>query len=274
MSAVVPIPAWLTGDIVPLAWCWRVERSDGLMLGFTTHDARLTLAGEHYSPAPGIRPSAIHQAMGLEGDSVDIAGALSADTISSADLRNGRWNNAAMMLFAVNWEAPDTDPIVITRGQLGSVVQQGDRFSAELSGRDPMLDEPLIPETSSACRATLGDGRCRVALAGRVHRAVVTAVDGRNLTLDHSFADGVLSFGRLRWLSGERRGLSAVIASQKGTQLRLTTSVPVAPGTSVEVTEGCDKRAATCRTRFANIANFRGEPHLPGMDLLTRYPGG
>ena len=20
-------------------------------------------------------------------------------------------------------------------------------------------------------------------------------------------------------------------------------------------------------------ANFRGEPHLPGMDLLTRYPG-
>ena len=42
----------------------------------------------------------------------------------------------------------------------------------------------------------------------------------------------------------------------------------------VSLTEGCDKRFATCRTRFANSANFRGEPHLPGNDLLTRYPGG
>jgi hypothetical protein len=42
----------------------------------------------------------------------------------------------------------------------------------------------------------------------------------------------------------------------------------------VELTQGCDKRAATCAERFANIANFRGEPHLPGFDLLTRFPGG
>jgi uncharacterized phage protein (TIGR02218 family) len=37
--------------------------------------------------------------------------------------------------------------------------------------------------------------------------------------------------------------------------------------------EGCDKRLETCRDRFANTLNFRGEPHLPGNDLLTRYPG-
>ena len=33
------------------------------------------------------------------------------------------------------------------------------------------------------------------------------------------------------------------------------------------------KLFATCRDRFANAQNFRGEPHLPGNDLLTRYPG-
>jgi hypothetical protein len=37
--------------------------------------------------------------------------------------------------------------------------------------------------------------------------------------------------------------------------------------------EGCDKQMATCSARFANAVNFRGEPYLPGMDLLTRYPG-
>jgi hypothetical protein len=41
----------------------------------------------------------------------------------------------------------------------------------------------------------------------------------------------------------------------------------------IELREGCDKRFETCVSRFANAANFRGEPHLPGNDLLTRYPG-
>ena len=46
------------------------------------------------------------------------------------------------------------------------------------------------------------------------------------------------------------------------------------PGDRVELIEGCDKSLATCAGRFANALNFRGEPHLPGNDLLTRYPGG
>jgi hypothetical protein len=35
------------------------------------------------------------------------------------------------------------------------------------------------------------------------------------------------------------------------------------------------KMVRTCsqQVRFANAANFRGEPYLPGTDLLTRYPG-
>jgi uncharacterized phage protein (TIGR02218 family) len=44
-------------------------------------------------------------------------------------------------------------------------------------------------------------------------------------------------------------------------------------GARIELREGCDKRFETCRDRFANATNFRGEPHLPGNDLLTRYPG-
>ena len=51
------------------------------------------------------------------------------------------------------------------------------------------------------------------------------------------------------------------------------TPFPVAPGEAAELRQGCDKRLDTCRERFANVLNFRGEPHLPGNDLLTRYPG-
>jgi uncharacterized phage protein (TIGR02218 family) len=47
----------------------------------------------------------------------------------------------------------------------------------------------------------------------------------------------------------------------------------VEAGCRVELRDGCDKRFETCVTRFGNAVNFRGEPHLPGNDLLTRYPG-
>jgi hypothetical protein len=36
--------------------------------------------------------------------------------------------------------------------------------------------------------------------------------------------------------------------------------------------QGCDRRLATCRERFDNIANFRGFPHIPGNDFVLKYP--
>lgn len=36
--------------------------------------------------------------------------------------------------------------------------------------------------------------------------------------------------------------------------------------------ETCDKRWVTCRSRFANSANFRGFPDVPGDDFLTAVP--
>jgi len=159
---------------------------------------------------------------------------------------------------------------------LGSVTSDGVQFSAELGSRDGWLDGTLVPETSAECRAELGDAQCRVALAGRTRRAVVAGVSGDALTLTGSWAGDSLAFGRLRWLDGAARGLWSVIVAQDGAVLTLG-DVPDGVGIAgqrVELIEGCDKRAATCAARFGNIANFRGEPHLPGMDLLTRFPGG
>jgi len=42
-------------------------------------------------------------------------------------------------------------------------------------------------------------------------------------------------------------------------------------GTRAELRAGCDHTIATCSSRFGNAINFRGEPFLPGNDLLARY---
>lgn len=268
------IPAWLTAPVVPLAWCWRIERRDGVRIGLTTHDRDLVIGGLAYRAAPGIRPSAIRQAMGLAGDRMDIEGALTADMLSAADLASGRWNGARLTLLCADWEAAEDRHIVIAEGRLGEVAMQGQAFSAELRGGDDWLERPVVPISSAGCRAELGDRRCGVALAALTHRRVTSAASGQAVTVPGA-PDG-LAYGRLRWLGGPSRGLSATIIAQSGDVLTLADPVPkgAAAGMTVELIAGCDKRAETCRTRFHNIANFRGEPHLPGTDLLTRYPGG
>lgn len=267
--------AWLNDAVVPIAWCWRIARRDGVVLGLTTHDAPLMLGGMVYQSAPGIRPSAIVQRRGLTGDMMDIAGALSADAISAADLADGRWDGARLTLLIADWQAPEQRHLTIAAGALGAVASDGRRFTAELSARDAVLDAPACPETSAECRAELGDNQCRVAMAGRMASATIVAVEGRDLVMSASWPDGDYSYGRARWMSGGARGLTVHIAAQSGNRLtcgRLPEQA--AAGDRIMLRQGCDKRAETCASRFANITNFRGEPHLPGIDLLTRFPGG
>jgi uncharacterized phage protein (TIGR02218 family) len=67
---------------------------------------------------------------------------------------------------------------------------------------------------------------------------------------------------------------SPILAIEEGVViLRDPPRGSIEAGARLWIGEGCDKRFATCRDRFGNAANFRGEPHLPGNDLLTRYTG-
>ena len=48
------MPAFLERDLLSAAFCWRLERRDGVALGFTTHDRDLRRGGLVYRAAPGM----------------------------------------------------------------------------------------------------------------------------------------------------------------------------------------------------------------------------
>lgn len=80
--------------------------------------------------------------------------------------------------------------------------------------------------------------------------------------------------GSARWLDGPHAGMSmGIVTINDG---RLLLDAPIAegltPGLRLILREGCDHRLETCATRFDNAVNFRGEPFLPGNDLVARYP--
>lgn len=89
------------------------------------------------------------------------------------------------------------------------------------------------------------------------------------------FTPGQLAYGSARWLTGPNAGLEFSIVDNGAAAMELQTmpQAPVHAGDKIQVIEGCDKLMTTCATRFGNGINFRGEPYLPGNDLLTRYPG-
>jgi uncharacterized phage protein (TIGR02218 family) len=275
MSGGVDIAAMLARPLVTLAFCWRLERRDGVTIGLTSHDRDLTVGGLVYRAAPGMVPSAIRDGIGLEPASMDVAGGLSADAISAADLAAGRWDGAALALWLTEWEAPGALWLPLARGTIGGVERKGEAFAAELTGAAALLEAAVAPSTSPDCRARLGDRQCRVDMAGRRRLVSVNAVEGERVTVSGGLEAGLYGFGLVRWLTGANAGLAQAVIDNDAGGLDLSEApvFAVVAGTLALLTEGCDRQMATCAERFGNGANFRGEPYLPGNDLLTRYPG-
>jgi len=268
--------SWLAQELTSVAFCWRLERRDGVAIGLTSHDRDLQVDGLLHRAAPGMTPSAIRREEGLEPETVDAGGALAAEAIRADDLATGRWDGARVTLFAADWTAPARQ-VPLSKGMVGAVELTERGFTAELRGLAAALDQPVAEETSPECRAELGDRRCRVAMAARRRFARTVSADGPALVLDVAEpVPGAWANGRLRWFGGANAGLEAMVAVSDGATLtlRLPPAFAVEAGDLVEVSEGCDRSLETCATRFNNATNFRGEPFLPGIDLLTRYPGG
>ncbi|MDZ7281072.1 DUF2163 domain-containing protein [Sphingomonas sanguinis] len=256
--------------------CWRIERRDGVTIGLTGHDHDLWIEGLRYRAAPGLTPSAILRGDGLAPDLMEASGALTSAAIGERDLLSGRWDGASVAAIAVDWSGENA-PVPLGQGTIGAVQLGEGGFTAELRGVAASLDRPVAEETSPDCRASLGGKRCRVAMAGRRRFVRVAAWDGEvALTVDATEpVANAYGQGRLIWFGGDNAGLEAMVARSEGNRLWLSAAPAfgVAPGALIELVEGCDKRLETCLSRFGNVVNFRGEPFLPGIDLLTRYPG-
>lgn len=342
----------LAGIVTTLATCWRVQRQDGVVFGFTDHDRDLVVGGTPYRASTGYQRSAIGSRADLSVDENEINGILSAAEITEADLRAGLWDGAEVRVFLVNHQDLTMGEIKLRRGQLGEVIVQDDgTFSAELRGLSQALQQTIGEQYSPECRADLGDGRCRVPIApplmgrnaayavgailrafsdtgaagslreeGRLYECTTAGTTGPSpptyaTTLGATTADGTVVWtARQAWALGGRvqaspdrsqvqaetllgiggyangwfdggvltfeTGLNAGVsrdvvdwvAATRTALLFLPLPYAIAAGDVFRIAPGCDKRLATCRDKFANRLNFRGEPYVPGGNVLIDTP--
>lgn len=262
--------ALLDRELDTVATFWRIWRTDGVALGFTTQDRDLWFDGLLHRAAPGLTPSAIRRTSGFSDEGADVEGALAHDCIAGADIAAGRYDGATVVIGAVDWEVLES--AILYRGTIDNVGREGNAFTAELASAKAALAIDPVPRSSPACRARFCDVGCGLSPPRFTWRATVESVTDTRVVftgLDPALHRG----GELRWRDGPLAGLSAQVLAADESGLVLDCPIDaIEPGTMAFLREGCDHTIVTCAARFGNAANFQGEPFLPGTDLLAHYP--
>lgn len=276
------LQAKLDSGVTTLAHCWKLTRRDGVVQGFTDHDDDLVVDSVTYRAGTGFTSSEAASRFDLSVDGAEIAGALSDDALNESDLAAGRYDAASVETWLVDWSDVSLR-VLMARSTLGEVRREGQAFSAELRGLADRLSQQSGRLFTARCSADLGDARCRFDLvaAGLQGEGDVASIESTSTIIAaglDAFAEGVFSGGKLTWTSGANDGLSVEIKDHRvisgHARLSLWQAMPevIAGGDTFIITAGCDKRFATCRDRFANAANFRGFPHIPGNDFVIASP--
>jgi uncharacterized phage protein (TIGR02218 family) len=271
----------LDSGATTLAYCWRLIRRDGVVFGFTEHDVDIACDGTVFEAAAGFTASQMQQTLGLQIDHLEAAGALSSLSITEPDLLAGRYDDATIELLWVNWSDP-TQFTVILKGSLGEIKRDGLAFTAELRSLSHRLNQKIGNTFQRFCSAALGDAQCGIDLTNAAYRGAATVTTSGlarqiGVTGLTAFAADWFTNGMVAFTSGANAGLTFEIKVHQRTsgtdflQLWLPPPFAISAGDTATVVAGCIKTFATCRTKFNNHLNFRGFPHIPAADVVTRY---
>lgn len=281
-SVPLALQAKLDTGVTTLCRCWILTRSDGVVQGFTDHDADILLDAVLCRAGTGLLASEATARLGLSVGGSEIAGALADESLSEADLAAGRLDAAQIEVFVVDWSDPALR-VQLAKGVLGEVRRDGQAFRAEMRGLAHRLAEEKGRLFTPRCTADLGDARCTVDLTHATVRGLGTVDALESVSTVRAagladFADGWFTAGRLVFTSGANDKLAVEVKTHRvdagGVLIQLWQAMPepIAPGDTFIVTAGCDKAFTTCRAKFGNAINFRGFPHIPGNDFVITYP--
>jgi uncharacterized phage protein (TIGR02218 family) len=262
--------------------CWKVERNDGVVLGFTDHDRNIVFDKTTFLAGTGLDASALQTANGLSVDNTEATGALSSDGISEADLVAGKYDGANVSIYLVNWQSFNERHLIF-KGFFGEITHGKSGFAVELRGLSEKLNRSMGRNYQKNCSAILGGSSCRFDLNApnaRVKVSVRRIEDATVIFMDDlpTFSDDWFTHGILEFTSGENKGQKLNVLGDRSVnnerRVVVNQELPfaVTHGDQVRLTVGCDKALKTCGDKFQNVANFQGFPYIPGEDWMMSVP--
>jgi uncharacterized phage protein (TIGR02218 family) len=279
-SASAELKAHLAGEVSTLAICWKVTLTDATVIAFTDHVEAILFDAVTYAAAGGGDPSNVSTQSGLNVDELEIEALFDAAGITEADIVAGRLDHAEVRVFMVNYADLTQGSLKLRRGWLGELSTGRGAFTAEVRGLAQRLQQRVGEFYSALCRAELGDARCKVTLGSYTVTGTITGITDTRVFADssRSEADNWFRYGVLTWTSGNNDGRSEDVKAftQSTGEFELVRAMPeaVQVGDGYSVYAGCDKRHATCKSKFDNIINRRAEDFVPSREKAFGYGTG
>jgi uncharacterized phage protein (TIGR02218 family) len=270
----------IASDTTSLCYCWKLIRRDGLTLGFTDHDQNLNFQSFLFQAQTSVLSSPLEQVVGFAAPSSELNGTLNSALITDEDLQSGLYDQAIIETWVVNWQDLDQN-FLLDMHVIGQITQKDFSYQAEIRSMSSLFDQDKGRIYQIDCPLQLGEKRCGVDLSStdfHIKSEVVGLIDQLNvicaadMNLAYDFKLGTINF-----ISGALAPASHVIrdhrADASGACLSFWEPLPIVPaiGDQVTITIGCDKSFSMCKLRFNNSNNYRGFPHIPGIDLLMSY---
>lgn len=263
-----------------IATLWRIKRKDGVQLFFTDHDTVLIFNGDTYSPAGGFDSTAKQKQGGLKTQNLELRGILSSDDITFEDLRAGRYREAEITEFLIEWMHPFAGALLTTKYWIVETEFSNELWNARVEGIGRWLGTRVGDVHGRTCRYTLGDSQCQVKLGDftSLLATVATVIDKRRIfESDLTDVDGFFNFGELEWivagkLDNLRFDVKTYLNASGKVELQLETPFDITTGDTFIVSAGCDKTLATCRDKFNNLLFHGGFPTIPGTDKMMDTP--
>ena len=277
MSKIIPsaLAAHYASQGTTLAKCLLIVRADNVVLGLTSTDRSITVSGQVYHP--GFTCSDLVSAAGLDVDNFEASIFPGESALTQAELAAGLWDNASFTIFEVNFKVPTDGINTLERGTTGQAQLNRDRWTVEFRGLKQALQQTIVEVTSKTCRYRLGDLKCKVNLATYTVAGTITTVTSSQVFRDSAQVQAADWFkdGSVKFLTGANTGFARKVKSFSGGVFTFTQAFPfvVTVGDTFTAIAGCQHRLIEdCKTKFNNVLNFGGEPHMPGTDGLTAIP--
>lgn len=151
--------------------CWLITRTDGVVFAYTEHDLPFYFALDG-GPSVKYRPeSAFMRTDAIQGadysiPNLDVEGlsesefVIGSPLILEADVRSGKFDNAEVKMFLVNWSDLTQGDLPWLIGRLGEFTLKDKMFKFEVRGLAHLLTKRITEVYAPTCKADLFDSRC------------------------------------------------------------------------------------------------------------------
>lgn len=261
----------LSNSVLSIATCWKLTLTSNEVMGFTDCDRDLTVENVVYQSHAGFTASAIVNNSDLAIDNLEIEGVLSSNNIKEEDILAGKYDFAQIEIFLVNYNNLSHGSLNMHYGTLERITLDNGRFIAQVQGLSAKLTQNIGKLYSTLCRAEFCDNKCKLDSHKFTKFSAVTSVINNYSFQDESLTedDDYYKHGIVKFTTGANSGLIFTIREYHKGNVTLFMQVPhkIMKKDQYAIIAGCDKRFFTCKNKFNNVKNFRGEPHIPGNIL-------